>query len=142
MEDYVVFEGKKSVRAVGKKSDREFFDYAEDMLGFKTDIDLVTFCAALALRLDYEGARPKKRKLFHPRKLVGMESFEKRTLYDNIILEYLGVKENRLEAFETLFYTGLRFLKTWFDDVGTEYSSELERFCGIWEEVNPEGNAG
>ena len=136
---YAPFEGEKSVRTVKLKKDKEFFKKAVKKLGFKKEIDLVTFCAAIALYKEYEYKTLDKKLLTSTKKLVGIESFDKKDLYDLVILEHLGFKENRLKEFETYFYTGFNILKEWFENYGPDVNSEIERFCGIWDYV-AEGN--
>ena len=132
---YLPFEGEKSVRTVRAPKDKKFFKRAKEKLGFKLEIDLVTFCVAIALRKEYENKTLNKKPLTFAEKLVGMESFNKRTFYDLLILDYLGVKENRLKEFETYFYTGFNILKEWFEENDADANSEIERFFGIWDYI-------
>ena len=52
---YELFEGKGNVRKPRLKKDQEFFDRAKKKLGFPEEIDLVTFCAAIALYKEHIG---------------------------------------------------------------------------------------
>jgi len=130
---YEPFEGEKSVRTVRLKKDEKFFKKAVKKLGFKKEIDLVTFCAAIALYKEYKYKTLEKKLLTSAKKLVGIESFDKKDLYDLVILEHLGFKENRLKEFEKYFYTGFNILKEWFEENDADANSEIERFCGIWD---------
>ena len=132
---YVPFEGEKSVKTVRLKKDGEFFKKAVKKMGFKKDIDLVTFCVAIAIRKEYEDKTLAKKPLTSSQKLVGMESFDKKDFYDLIILEYLNFRKERLKEFETYFYTGFTVLHEWFEENDAEASSEIERFSGIWDYI-------
>lgn len=131
----VPFEGEKSVKTSRLKKDEELFKEMVQKLGFKMDLNLVTFCAAVVLRLEQTHRTVDKRPLLTPKKLAGMESFEKRDLYDLVISDYLDVKIERLRQFETFFYTGFHFLKDWLEQDDGESQSEIERFLGIWDYV-------
>jgi len=132
---YEVFEGEKSVRTVRLKKDEEFFKKAAKKLGFKWDIHLITFCVAIALRKEYKDKTLDKRPLTSAKKLVGMESFDKKDFYDCVISEYLGIKGGRLKEFETYFYTGFNILKEWFEEYDADTNSEIERFSSIWDYI-------
>jgi len=132
---YRPFDGEKAVRTVRLKKDEGFFKNAVKKLGFKNEIDLVTFCVAIALRKEYKDKTLNKKLLTSAKKLVGMESFDKRDLYDLIILEYLNLREGRLKEFETYFYTGFNILKEWFKENNADLRSEIERLSAIWDYV-------
>ena len=136
---YVEFEGKGVVKKPRLKKDQEFFDNAKEKLGFKEEVDLVTFCTAIALYKEHLEKSINKRDKLSLKEMAKMYSFKKRKLYDLIILNCLKVQENRLEEFEKYFYAGFEILKEWFEDYGPDVNSEIERFCGIWDYV-AEGN--
>lgn len=128
---YELFEGKGNVRKPRLKKDQEFFDRAKKKLGFPEELDLVTFCAAVALYKEHIGESLDKKDNLSLKEMAKMYSFKKRKLYDFIILNRLEVRENRLEEFEKYFYAGFEILKEWFEQYGPDVTSEIERFCGI-----------
>lgn len=132
---YKPFDGEKAVRTVRRKTEQVFFKKAVKKLGFKNEIDLVTFCVAIALRKEYKDKTLNKKPLTSAKKLVGMESFDKKDLYDLIILEYLNLREKRLKEFETYFYTGFNILKEWFEKNNADFSYQIERLFDIWDYV-------
>ena len=137
---YEVFEGEKAVNTVRLKRDKDFFDNAIKKLGFKNEIDLVTFCASIALYKECIERDLDKMPLSNRKKLVGMETFDKRKLYDFLILNYLEIKEKRLEDFEKYFYTGFNILRRWFEKHEPDTTSELERFSSIWDYMTKESD--
>jgi len=136
---YDVFEGKQVVKKPLLKKDQEFFNDAKEKLGFKEEMDLVTFCAAIALYKEHLKKLINKEDKLSLKEMAKMYSFKKRKLYDLIILNCMNLQENRLEEFEKYFYAGFEILKEWFEDYGPDVNSEIERFCGIWDYV-AEGN--
>jgi len=132
---YELFEGKGNVRKPRLKKDQEFFDRAKKKLGFPEEIDLVTFCAAIALYKEHIGESLDKKDNLSLKEMAKMYSFKKGKLYDFIILNRLEVRENRLEEFEKYFYVGFEILREWFEQYGPDANSEIERFCGIWDYV-------
>jgi hypothetical protein len=86
--EYKVFEDEKTIKTVKKPEDIEDFEYYKKKLGFikEKDIDLITFCAAIALRKEFEGEEIKKRTL-PGKKLATMVTFDKAKFYDLIVLE-------------------------------------------------------
>ena len=128
---YELFEGKGIVRKVRLKKDKEFFDRAKKKLGFADEIDLVTFCAAIALYKEHIGESLDKKDNLILKEMAKMYSFKKGKLYDFIILNRLEVRENRLEEFEKYFYAGFEILREWFEQYDPDATSEIERFCGI-----------
>jgi hypothetical protein len=128
---YELFEGKGIVRKVKLKKDKEFFDRAKKKLGFPEEIDLVTFCTAIALYKEHIGESLDKKDNLSLKEMAKMYSFKKGKLYDFIILNRLEVRENRLEEFEKYFYVGFEILREWFEQYGPDATSEIERFCGI-----------
>lgn len=137
---YEVFEGKGIVRKVRLNKDKEFFNYAKEKLSFVEEIDLVTFCTAIALYKEHlEEPLDKKEKL-SLKEMAKMYSFKKAKLYDFIILSCLEVQENRLEEFEKYFYAGFEILRKWFENHGPDTTNELERFSSIWDYITKEGD--
>jgi len=128
---YELFEGKIKVRKVRLKKDEEFFNQAKKKLGFADEIDLVAFCAAIALYKEHIGESLDKKDNLSLKEMTPMYSFKKGKLYDFIILNRLEVRENRLEEFEKYFYVGFEILREWFEQYGPDATSEIERFCGI-----------
>lgn len=137
---YEVFEGKGNVRKPRLKKDKEFFDRARKKLGFKEEIDLVTFCTAISLYEEHLGGHLNKKQAPSLKEMAKMYSFKKRKLYDFIILNYLEVQEDRLKEFEKYFYTGFEILREWFEEHGADANSEIERFSGIWDYINRGNN--
>lgn len=135
---YEIFEGKLGVRKPKLKKDKEFFDRAKKRLGFTEEIDLVTFCTAIALFKEHLGESIDKKDKLNLKEMAKMYSFKKAKLYDFIILNYLEVKENRLEEFEKYFYAGFEILREWFEEYGPDANSEIERFCAIWDYITGE----
>ncbi len=135
---YELFEGKGIVRKVKLKKDKEFFDRAKRKLGFRDEIDLVTFCTAVALYKENMGEAIGRKDKLSLKEMAKMYSFKKAKLYDFIILNYLVVKENRLEEFEKYFYAGFEILREWFEEYGPDANSEIERFCAIWDYITEE----
>lgn len=133
---YSVFEGKKSVRSVRKMTDKNFFKEMTKKLSFKKDIELVTFCVALAMRKEHQEDGLTKKSMTGGTKIAGMESFEKRELYDRIILDHLNIEEDRLIEFETYFYTGFNMLREWSEEYGPDANSEIERISSIWDKIS------
>jgi len=127
---YEVFEGKKKVRKVKYKRDSDDFDYAKRRFGFIDEIDLVSFCAAIALLKEHQGSSLTKE---NPslKEMAMMQSFRKAELYDRIILDYLDVAEDRLLEFEKYFYVGFKFLRDWLDEYGPDLNNEIELICQI-----------
>lgn len=137
---YEVFEGKGIVRKVRLSKDKEFFNYAKKKLSFVEEIDIVTFCTAIALYKEHlEEPLDKKEKL-SLKEMAKMYSFKKAKLYDFIILSCLEVQENRLEEFEKYFYAGFEILRKWFENHGPDTTNELERFSSIWDYITKEGD--
>lgn len=136
--EYKEFEGKGVVRKPRLKKDQEFFDNVKEKLGFKEEIDLVTFCTAIALYKEHIKKSINKKDKPSLKEMAKMYSFKKRKLYDLIILNYFEVQENRLEEFEKYFYAGFEILREWFEEHGPDVNSEIERFCKIWDYVTGE----
>ncbi len=132
---YDVFEGKGNVRKPRLKKDQEFFDDAKEKLGFKEEMDLVTFCAAIALYKEHLKKSINKKDRVSLKEMAKMYSFKKRKLYDLIILNCLEIQKERLEEFEKYFYAGFEILREWFEEHGPDVNYEIERFCGIWDYV-------
>jgi len=128
---YELFEGKGIIRKVRLKKDKEFFNHAKKKLGFPEEIDLVTFCTAIALYKEHIGESLDKKDNLSLKEMAKMYSFKKGKLYDFIILNRLEVLEKRLEEFEKYFYVGFEILREWFEQYGPDVISEIERFCGI-----------
>jgi len=131
---YEVFERRGIVKKPALKKDKEFFELAKDKLGFVEEINLVTFCTAIALYKEDIGETLSK-KMIKLKEMAKMYSFKKAKVYDLIILNYLEVQENRLEEFERYFCAGLDILREWFEEYGPDCNSVIERFCGIWDYV-------
>ena len=129
---YEIFEGKGSLRKPRRKNDLEFFDYAKKSLGFNDDVDLVSFCAAIAINRRVSGNKVKLVKKPSLKQMVKMQSFHKAKLYDFILMNSFDIKTSRLEEFERHFYAGFKILKNWFDDSGPDTTSEIERFCELF----------
>ncbi len=132
---YELFEGKGSIRKPMLKKDKEFFDQAKEKLRFTEEIDLVTFCTAIALFKEHHGEHIDKKDTLSLKEMTKISSFKKAKLYDIIILNYLEVEEERLDIFEKYFYAGFEILKEWFENHGPDANSEIERFCGIWDYI-------
>ena len=132
---YELFEDKGILRKPRRKKDQEFFDLAKGKLGFPEEIDLVTFCVAIALYKEHIGESLYKEDNPSLKEMAKMYSFKKRELYDFIILNYLEVHEDRLAEFEKYFYAGFKILKEWFEQFGPDFTSEIERFCRIWDYI-------
>ena len=137
---YDVFEGKGIVRKVRLNKDKEFFDYAKEKLSFAEEIDLVTFCAAIALYKEHLGEPIDKKEKLSLKEMAKMYSFKKAKLYDFIIFSWLEVQENRLEEFEKYFYAGFEILRKWFENHGPDTTNELERLSSIWDYITKEGD--
>ena len=131
-----IFEGEKSVRTVGIERERVFFEKLIKKFGFKRDIDLVTFCTSIAIMKEFRDENQLKIQLQRPKKLAGMETFDKSDFFDLIILEHLEVNSKRLKLFEVYFYTGFKLLRNWFENNDPDMKYEIERCSRIWDFVN------
>jgi len=135
-----LFEGKGNIRKVKGKKDEEFFNNAKQLLGFKEEIDFVTFCVALALIKKYLGKKLPD-NTYSLKEMAKMYSFKKADLYDLLIMEYVGKSENRLEEFEKYFCSGFKMLRDWFDNFGPDANWEIERFCEICDFLNEKNHS-
>lgn len=133
--EYEVFEGKGIVRKPKKKKDKEFFNNIKEKLGFNNDIDFATFCTAIAIYKKYNNEPLDMKDKPSLKEMAKMYSFDKKKLYDFIILSHLEVEEKRLEEFEKYFYAGFELLKEWFEEYGPDTNTEIERLCSIWDYV-------
>jgi len=125
-----LFEGKGDIRKVRRKKDKQDFELAMKKFGFKTEVDLVSFCVAIALYEKFKkGIEIKENPSLM--QMAKMYSFKKAELYDLIIFNYLNTKENRLEKFEEFFYYGFKKLRDWLNDYGVDYMTEIETVCGF-----------
>ncbi len=131
--NYEVFEGKGTVRKPRKKEDQEFFERAKGQLGFSEEIDLVTFCVAIAFYKKSEDGNIELHDKVSLKEMAKMYSFEKSKLYDLLVLNFLDTKEGRLELFEKYFYAGFEILQRWFseNESGVITNTGLERICEI-----------
>ena len=133
---YEIFENKKSLRYVGRKEDKESFDEIKNRFGFTYDIDLYTFCSAIGICLDNCKENFQKEHLRTPKKMVGMDTFVKRKLFDLIILEHFKIENNRLLELETYFYTGFKIIENWINNEGKETDSLIEIFSELYDYIN------
>jgi len=126
-----LFEGKGDIRKVRRKKDKQDFELAMKKFGFKKEIDLVSFCAAITLheKFNKEVEIKENPSLMQ---MAKMYSFKKAELYDLIIFNYLNTKENRLEKFEEYFYYGFKKLRDWLNDYGLDFTTEIETVCGFF----------
>lgn len=131
---YEVFEGKGTVRKPRLKKDQEFFDHAKERLAFREEIDLVTFCVAIALYKKDNDASIQLKDKISLKEMAKMYSFGKKEFYDLLVLNYLDNKEQRLETFEKYFYAGFEILRDWFshNESSMITNTGLEKICGIW----------
>ena len=133
---YEVFEGKGVIKKPRRKSDKDFYDEAIKQLNFKSEIDFATLCASIGLFMKNNNKQIELIDDLSLQEMTKMASFQKKELYDLIILSHLEIKEDRLNEFEKYFYAGFLILKEWFEDYGPDMNSEIERFCSIWDYVN------
>jgi len=126
-----LFEGKSIVRKVRLKKDKNDFENAMKKFGFKTEVDLVSFCVAIAL---YEKFSKKIEINENPKlmKMASMYSFKKADLYDLIIYIYLNKESARVEKFEEYFYYGFKILRDWLNDYGVDFTTKIETVCGFF----------
>lgn len=133
--NYKLFEDKKSIKIMRREEEREDFNRIKKKLGFGEDIDLVTFCASIGLK-KYIESNLRLDELPGSKKLADISTFDESKLFDYLIITCLNEKEKRLRKFESLFYTGFKILKKWFDENGVDIRKELEGFSDILDYVN------
>ncbi len=138
--NYEVFEGKGTVRKPRRKEDQEFFERAKGQLGFREEIDLVTFCVAIAFYKKYKDGEIELLDKVSLKEMAKMYSFEKSKFYDLLVLNFLDIKENRLKLFEKFFYAGFEILQRWFSENESEVitNTGLERICDIYDFITEE----
>jgi len=138
--NYEVFEGKGTVRKPRIKKDQDFFERAKGQLGFREEIDLVTFCVAIALFKKSDDGNIELHDKVSLKEMAKMYSFEKSKFYDLLVLNFLDTKENRLELFEKYFYAGFEILQRWFseNESGVITNTRLERICDICDFITEE----
>jgi len=109
-------------------------------LGFKEEIDLVTFCVATAFYTKLKDGEIELDDQVSLKEMAKMYSFGKSKLYDLLVLNFLDTKENRLELFEKYFCAGFKILRRWFseNESGVITNTGLERICGIIESISEE----
>lgn len=134
---YEIFEGKVTVRKPRRKGDQEFFDRAKEQLGFREEIDLVTFCVAIAFYKKESDGNIKLKDDINLKEMAKIYSFEKSQFYDLLVLNYLDNREDRLEIFEKYFYAGFEILRSWFAENESSMitNAGFERFCSIWDYI-------
>ena len=130
----LLFEGKKKVKKVRRQKEIEVFEAAKEKFGFKEEIDLFSFCSAIALFRENRGDQFIKEKP-SLQEMTNMYSFRKADLYDLIVLHYLDIHEGRLEEFEKYFYSGFKYLNDWLEDFGADYNTSIELVCKFWEDL-------
>jgi hypothetical protein len=133
MMNYEVFEGKLTVRKPRRKEDQEFFERAKGQLGFREEIDLVTFCVAIALFKKSEDGDIELEDKVSLKEMAKMYSFGKSKFYDLLVLNFLDTKEDRLYLFERYFYAGFKILQRWFSENEPSIitNTGLERICEV-----------
>ena len=69
------------------------------------------------------------------KEVCNIYSFPKKEFYDNIVVNYLDVKEGVRDEFETYQKIGMEFLQKWNEGAGQDCTSPLDRFCSIRDEL-------
>jgi hypothetical protein len=132
---YSKFEGKKTLKVSKLEKDKDLLEEMLERLGFENYVDLVSFCAAIAILFGDNHRELPGKRLGATEKLAGIDAFDKADLYDHLILDYIGQDEHRLDKFHELYYEGFNLLKNWFEEIDKEARNELERFCLICDRV-------
>lgn len=132
---YELFEGKKKVRKVKSKKDLNDFESIKERFAFPDEVDLVSFCTAIALYKESIGDSLKKIDKLSLLQMANMQSFRKASLYDFIVMNFLDKHKYRLEEFEKYFYAGFKYLRDWLDEWGPDLNTEIELFSRFWEDT-------
>ena len=130
---YEVFEGAKDVKTVRRNEDVEFFQRAKKKLNFELDLDLIAFCASIGLYRSRLKGVEKREPYPSLTKLTNILSFERRQLFDLLILAYVGVERERMKEFEAYFYTGFKILEQWFEKNDKDMTSSIDRFTSLYD---------
>lgn len=132
---YEIFEGIKDVKTVRKSEDIEFFQRAMKKLKFERDIDLVVFCTSIGLYCCKIKGSIITEKNPSLKKLTSMTTFERRQLFDLLILNFLKVENERIKEFEMYFYQGFLILKNWFENNEKNMTNTIERYSTIIDDL-------
>lgn len=132
---YEIFQGAKDVKTVRKADDTEFFEKAMKKLKFERDIDLVIFCTSIGLYQCKIKGKNIKEKYPSLKKLTSMTTFDRRKLFDLLILNYLKIENERVKEFEIYFYTGFLILKEWFDNNDDDTINTIDKYSNIIDDL-------
>ena len=131
-----VFEGQGKVRSPWNSATNEkFFIGLKNKLGFKDNVELTQFYFVVGLIHSQKQNKPVEAQNHAMKEVCNIYSFPKKEFYDNIVVNYLDVKEGVRDEFETYQKIGMEFLQKWNDGAGQDCTSPLDRFCSIWDEL-------
>jgi hypothetical protein len=131
--NYEVFEGAKDLKTVRRNEDVEFFQRAKKKLNFELDLDLIAFCTSIGLYRSKLRGVEKKEPYPSLTKLTNILSFERRQLFDLLLLAYVGVEKDRMKEFEAYFYTGFKILEEWFEKNDKNMINSIDRFSSLYD---------
>jgi len=132
---YEIFQNAKDVKTVRKPEDVEFFQIIMKDLKFERDIDLVVFCASIGLYKYILKGTDIRDKYPSLKKLTSMTTFDRRRLFDLLILNYLKVENERIKEFEIYFYTGFLILKEWFKNNKENMKNTIDLYSNIIDDL-------
>ena len=109
-------------------------------LDLKTFIEVTQFYFVVGLIAVEKGLKAKEEIKMNMDGVTKLDSFDKKYFYDNLICNYLDVDSSKegtptRDEFEMYQCIGCDFLKNWISKEGNNYTSPLERFCGLWDEL-------
>ena len=128
---YEPFGGTPSVNTVKNPLDEKFFAQAKEQLGFSLDVDLVTFCGAIGFYMTALKKKTTKANSPNLKKLVNMQTFGARYMYDYIIRNFLDITNPTIKDFDEYFYTGFSILMDWFKKNGENMEGTLHTYTEL-----------